>query len=109
MGRTNTIPESATLIHEAIRTIPTGPSAGRELHARLYAGYASQGASSHFTRIPHRWYRLDWFDVPGNRAERRIWSYSGRNLDQAARDFYQCLADVEAASAAPAASVTVPA
>lgn len=62
------------------------------MKVRLFSGYASQGASSGYQRVPHRWMRLDWRQADG-KADRRVWSYSGKRLPQADSDYDKSLSD----------------
>ena len=77
MGRRTKIPKSASVIACTSGIVNKGPNKGKRLNLTRYAGYASMGYKSDYTRVEHGWLTVEWPDEIG---WNRVYQYSGKNL-----------------------------
>ena len=74
------IPQTVELVRCLKGTINAGSNKGKRVILRLWFGYASHGAKTGFSRVPHHWLEI----ILGE--DRVGWSYSGRRLNKAVKD-----------------------
>lgn len=76
------------------------------IHARIYSGYQSMGYQTNYTRVPVQWFEILAVQPDSRPCRRLCWRYSGKNIDNATRDYERFLADI--AERMPGATATFP-